>query len=137
MKGRIIGVDYGRKRTGLSTTDPDQIIVTGLDTVDTKNFRNFLETYIFDEGVIKIVFGKPTHKDGTPTLLWTDIEKEISFLRERFPDLEIDHTDEAFTSADAKSIMLRSGLKKKKRRDKKTVDKLSAILILQKYLGHI
>ena len=137
MKGRILGIDYGQKRTGIAVTDPDQIIVSGLDTVDTNEFKEFLRSYMANKKVIKVVFGKPVHRDGKPTILWNDILKEMEFIHEEFPEIVTDFMDESFTSSDAKALMVTSGIKKKKRRDKKTVDKLSAILILQKYLGHI
>ena len=33
--GRILSIDYGRKRTGIAVTDPLQIIAQGLTTVAT------------------------------------------------------------------------------------------------------
>lgn len=134
---RILGIDYGKKRTGISTTDPLQIIVTGLDTVDTKALRPFLEKYLRQEAVEKIVIGLPYHKDGTPTVLHKDIAALAKWLNKLYPAIIIDYIDESFTSVDAKEIILSSGTKRKKRRDKSLVDKVSAILILQKYLGHI
>ena len=137
VKGRIIGIDYGMKRIGISATDSLQIIVSGLPTVERKEFQAFITNYIKDENVVKVVFGKPEHADGTPTKLWAEIQKEVKQIKIAFPDLEIDYMDESFTSVDAKSIIFQSGIKKMKRRDKKLVDKVSAVLILQKYLGHI
>lgn len=137
VKGRIIGIDYGMKRIGLSATDSLQIIVSGLSTVDRKDFQAFITNYIKDENVVKVVFGKPEHADGTPTKLWIEIQKEVKQLNKTLPELEIDYIDESFTSADARSIIFQSGIKKMKRRDKKLVDKVSAVLILQRYLGHI
>ncbi len=137
MKGRILGIDYGRKRIGLATTDPLQIIVNPLDTIDNQLFREFIEDYVSRETVVKIVFGRPTHVDGTPTHLNKDIHSEVQYINEKFPHVTIDFQDENFTSQDALAIAIQGGIKKKKRRDKKTIDKISAVLILQRYLGHI
>lgn len=134
---RILGIDYGKKRTGISTTDPLQIIVSGLETVETSGLRQFLKTYLAEEPVEKVVIGLPYHKDGTPTQLHDDINKLVSWFNKHYGHIMIDYIDEGFTSADAKDIILSSGTRKKKRRDKALVDKVSAILILQKYLGHI
>jgi putative Holliday junction resolvase len=134
--GRIIGVDYGKVRTGISVTDPLQIIVTGLNTIETKNFHEFIRNYVAQESVDKIVFGKPTHKDGNPTYLWTEILQKVDEIKKIYPNIAIDYEDEALTSVDARSILFQTS-SKKKRRDKKNVDKVSAVLILQKYLGHI
>ena len=134
---RILGIDYGAKRTGLAVTDPLQIIVTGLETVETVKLNEFISDYFKEEEVEKVVIGIPTHRDGSYTILKTDIEKFASFISKTYPEKIIDYQDEAFTSAAAKEIIFQSGIKKSKRRDKKLVDKVSAVLILQKYLKHI
>lgn len=134
---RIMGIDYGKKRTGLSVTDPLKIIVSGLDTVETEKLHSFLKDYFNKETVEKIVIGLPVHKDGNFTYLKDDIDRLVSFLNKSYPNITIDFEDESFTSQSAKEIIFNSGAKKSKRRDKKLVDKVSAILILQKYLKHI
>lgn len=136
VKGRIIGIDYGKVRTGISATDPMQIIVTGLDTIDTRDFDDFINNYLIKERVVKMVFGKPMHKDGNPTQLWEEILKKVDKIKKIHPNIAIDFEDESLTSVDAKAILFQSK-SKMKRRDKRMVDKVSAILILQKYLGHI
>jgi len=134
---RIVGIDYGTKKTGISATDNLQIIVSAIDTVPTGELLTFLQKYMAEEEVEKIVFGKPTHKDGNPTYLQDHIDAFISKLSNLYPDLPIDYQDERMTSIEAKSIVLQSGIRKSKRKDKTLVDKISAVLILQKYLRHI
>jgi putative Holliday junction resolvase len=134
---RIIGIDYGGKRTGIATTDSLQIIATALTTVDTKELIPFLRDYTSKEKVEKMVVGLPVHKDGNYTYLKKDIDVFISNFSKIRPEIVIDFYDESFTSAEAKSIIFQSGVKKKKRQDKSLVDKVSAVLILQKYLQHI
>lgn len=135
--GRILSIDYGAKRTGLAVTDPLNIIVSGLDTVETKNLQDFLKSYLTRETVTKIVIGLPTHKDGNFTSLKPKIDELELFISNNYNTIEIDFYDESYTSMEAKIIILQSGVKKSKRRDKSLVDKISAVLILQKYLGHI
>jgi len=134
---RIVGIDYGTKKTGISATDNLQIIVTAIDTVPTNELLPFLQKYIKEEEVEKIVFGKPTHKDGNPTYLQEHIDAFIAKLTGLYPTLLVDFQDERMTSIEAKSIILQSGIRKSKRKDKTLVDKISAVLILQKYLRHI
>lgn len=134
---RIIGVDYGLKRTGLSATDTYQIIVSALDTVETSKLMDYLETYIRQEAVEKIVIGLPVHTDGNFTNLKGDIDGFVSLIKTKFPDIEVDFADEQFSSVHAKQIILDSGIKKKKRQDKSLIDKISAVVILQRYLKHI
>jgi putative holliday junction resolvase len=134
---RILCIDYGMKRCGMATTDPLQIIVSGLETVATENIFLFLENYIMHENVEKLIIGLPVHKDGNFTYLKTDIDKFAQEFSKRWPAIDIDFADEQFSSSQAKQIIFDSGANKKKRQDKALVDKISAVIILQRYLKHI
>lgn len=134
---RILGVDYGIKKCGLAATDPLQIIVSPLKTVKTSSMMSYLKIYFSEEEVEKVVFGLPSHKDGNPTYLVADIEAFAKKLAEAYPDLTIAYQNENHTSAQAQQIILNSGLTKKQRQDKSRLDKISAVLILQRYLKHI
>ena len=132
--GRILAIDYGTKRIGLAASDPLKIIASGLETVDNQNIISFLENYTQTEEVECFVVGEPFHHDDQPTQLTGQINNFIKKLKKNFPNIPIERIDERFTSKDAKRIILDSGARKKKRRDKGLVDKVSAILILQEYL---
>lgn len=118
-------------------TDPFQIIVTGLDTIDTDKLLVFLDGYVKVENVEKIVIGLPVHKDGNFTHIKQDIDQLAAKIAAKFPDIAIDFGDEQFSSVHAKQIIIDSGVKKEKRKDKALVDKISAVIILQRYLKHI
>ncbi|MCL4118255.1 UNVERIFIED_CONTAM: hypothetical protein GTU68_012156, partial [Idotea baltica] len=133
---RILAIDYGTKKTGIAVTDPLQIVVGGLDTLPTSELMDFLVDYVGREDVSKIVIGYPLHPDGNPAQLVPTIERLAKQIGKKFSLIEIVFHDESFTSKQAKEIILQSGHKKKKRRDKTLVDKVSAILILQDYLKH-
>lgn len=137
MKGRIIAIDYGAKKTGLATTDPLQIIATALDTVPTPSLFEFLENYLKQEKVVTIVIGDPSAFLPFDHPNMESIQQLNSWIAMKYPEIKVDYQDESYTSIQAKEIILQSGAKKKKRRDKNLVDKISAVLILQKYLGHI
>ena len=134
---RIMGIDYGEKRTGLAVTDPLQLIVNALDVVETENLLAYLKNYFSSEKVDKIIIGQPLHADGGLTNVENKIIVFIKQLKKEFPDLLIDRQDEYHTSEEAKRILYLSGTPKMKRREKGRIDKISAVLILQKYLGHI
>ncbi len=134
---RIMGIDFGIVRSGIAVTDPLQIIVNPLDVVETKKIFEFLENYFTKESVSKIVIGQAKHPDGTEFQQEKQIEDLIKWLGKTFPDIEIDRQDESFTSVESREIILKSGFKKKKRQEKALVDKISAVLILQRYLKHI
>ncbi|MEM8907819.1 MAG: Holliday junction resolvase RuvX, partial [Bacteroidota bacterium] len=80
------------------------------------------------------VVGYPQQLDGSPTDITHLVDQLIGKLEKAFPGIPIVRQDERFTSVDAKRIILQSGAKKKKRRDKALVDKVSAVLILQDYM---
>ena len=129
-----MSIDYGTKRVGVAVTDPLQIIANGLETVPTPEIFNFLKQYLIEEEVVEMVVGMPSHLDGNPTYVSPLIEEFIKKINKLFPALKVVTQDERFTSVDAKKIILQSGAKKKKRRDKSLVDKISAVLILQEYM---
>ena len=134
--GRIVGLDYGLKKCGLAATDALQIIVNAIGTIETAELFTFFKNYMKEEDVEKLVIGLPKHKDGSFTYLKKNIDTFVAKIEKAFPQLEIDFEDERMTSIQAKEIILQSGIKKSKRRDKTLVDKISAVLILQRYLGH-
>lgn len=134
---RILAIDYGIKRCGIAATDPLQIIVSPLDTVATGELEDFLKQYFAQEDVEEVVFGWPTHKDGNPTHITGSIKKFQIELEKQFPQKKYSYADESFSSVKAKQIILQSGVNRKKRQDKALVDKISAVIILQRYLNHI
>ena len=131
---RVLSIDYGTKRTGIAVSDPLQIIATGLDTVPTHQLMAFLKNYMQEEDVETIVVGEPFQPDGTPSQISHLILGFVRQLRKEFPDINIERVDESYSSEEAKAIIFRSGAKKKKRREKGLVDKISAVLILQDFL---
>ncbi len=122
---------------GLAVTDPEQIIVSGLETVYSQELVPFLRKYILKENVVKIVLGHPSLLDVGASFLKRDVEELRRALIKRFPQIEIVYHDESFSSHRASEVILHSGAKRKKRKKKELIDKMSAVLILQEYLGHI
>jgi len=133
--GRILAIDYGTKRCGLAATDPLRLIASPMDTVHPESLLDFLADYIQKEEVDVIVVGEPLTEDGQPAQIHHLVVGLVRKLRKRYPDIEVVTQDERYTSKEAKEIILRSGIRKKKRRDKSLVDKVSAALILEEYLA--
>ena len=136
--GRILSIDYGKKRTGLAVTDPLQIIANGLATVGTSTLFDYLKDYVSKENVERIVIGRPTQPNGAPS---ENLERVVQFVnrwRKAMPAIPIDFYDERFTSVIAHQTMIAGGVKKKSRReDKGLVDEISATIILQDYMKSI
>jgi|SRR5690625_439935 len=132
--GRILAIDYGRKRTGIAVSDELKMIASGLTTVETTKLFEFLKSYFNQEKVEKVIVGEPRQKDGSPSQIEPEILKFIEKFKEQFPDLPLERVDERFTSKMAFQTMIDSGLSKKKRRNKALIDEISATIILQTYL---
>lgn len=132
--GRIMAIDYGRKRTGLAVTDPLQLIATGLTTVETHNLMPFLTTYCQKEEVDAFVVGEAKRMDNSPSESAQYIEPFVEKLQQQFPDKQLFRIDERFTSKMAFQTMIDGGLKKKQRQDKALIDTVSAVIILQSYM---
>ncbi len=129
-----MGIDYGTKKTGIAVTDPLKIIVSALETVPTDKLFGYLEKYLNEENVERIVVGEPLHPDGTPLPQHQHIVGFVRKMKKAYPSMEFRMQDERYTSIEAREIILRSGAKKKKRKDKSLVDKISAALILEYHL---
>ena len=133
--GRILAIDYGRKRTGLAVTDPLQIIANALDTVPTHTLMDYVKSYAAANAVDAIVIGMPLQMDGLPSESYTYIRPFVEKLRKEMPAMRIELFDERFTSRLALRAMIDGGVPKKRRReDKGLVDRISATIILQGYL---
>ena len=65
--GRILAIDYGKKRTGLAVTDPLRIIANGLATIPTSDIFDYLTQYVAKESVDQLVIGKPIQPNGQPS----------------------------------------------------------------------
>ncbi len=132
--GRIMSIDYGKKRTGVAVSDPLQMIATGLDTVDTKNLFDFLAIYFDQETVEEIVVGEPLLENGQAAQNLPRVHTFIAQFKEKYPSIKVTLQDERYTSREAKRTIIQSGINKKKRRDKSLVDKIAAVIILQQYI---
>ena len=133
--GRILAIDYGLKRTGIAVTDPMKIIATPLETIATATLISWLKTYFEKEEVERIVLGMPTKLDQSDTHTSEPVRKLFIQLEKQFPNIPVSLEDERFTSKMAMQSMIMGGMKKKDRREKSTVDKISASIILQSFLA--
>ena len=135
--GRVLAVDYGGRRCGMAWTDVLQISNNPLETVNTEIFEDVLEEVIETGEVSDVVFGLPSHADGNLTKIGDIVIKIIEGFRPKYPTIQFHTIDEAFTSQRAVQHMVAIGMKKKKRRQKESVDQMSAVLILRDFLNKI
>ncbi|MDH8702309.1 putative Holliday junction resolvase [Dysgonomonadaceae bacterium PH5-43] len=133
--GRILAIDYGKKRTGLAVTDPLRIIAGGLDTIPTHKVIPFLLNYIKENEVDLFILGEPRQMNYEYSESIEGVSKLKDKLQRAIPHINIVMVDERFTSVLANHAIAESGIgKKKKEENKGLVDMLSATILLQTYL---
>jgi len=134
--GRILGIDYGRKRIGLALSDPTQLLAVTLDTIENKR-----QTFVVDQikstlkeyKVVAIVFGKPLHMSGDESALLEDIGKLTKALSET--GLPIYLWDERWTTVSAENLLKETGRSPSKNRNK--IDQIAAAFMLQNFLDRL
>lgn len=131
---RIVGIDYGRKRTGVAVSDPLRVFASALDTVPAAKIIDYLKKYAETETITRFVVGYPMNLNNSPAEAAADVEIFLKHLAKAFPSVPVTLEDERFTSVLAHRAMIDGGMKRKDRRDKSSVDRVSAAIILQSYL---
>lgn len=132
--GRLLAIDYGRKRSGVAVTDIFRICANGLPTVRTCDLINFLKEYCSNEVVDAFIVGEPKDMQGNPSENMRYITPFVNRLKKEFPEKGIIMWDERFTSSIAHREMISAGFKKKERQEKGKADEIAAVLILNSYL---
>jgi putative Holliday junction resolvase len=130
-----MAIDYGLKRVGLAVTDPLQLIASPLTTVPTNDVLAFLQTYVQKEPVEAFIVGYPGDIKDNLAPIVVAIRNFVQLLHKHFPEQQILQHDERYTSKLAVASLVEGGFKKKDRRKKENIDKLSATIILQSFLS--
>lgn len=132
--GRILAIDFGRKRTGVAVTDILKITANAVGTIQTATLIEFLKDYVSKETVELIVVGLPKQLNGEPSESMKYITPFMNRLKKEIPNIAVETYDERFTSTIAHQAMITGGMKKSDRRDKSKVDSIAATIILTDYL---
>lgn len=132
--GRLIGLDVGRKRTGIAVTDPLRIIPSGVGYASTGEVPDRVKDYCSREVVDAIVVGLPKQADNTPSESERYITPLINRLRKLLPKMPIVRYDERYTSVIAHRTLIECGIGRMRRREKGLVDEVSAVIILRDFL---
>lgn len=83
--GRILAIDYGKKRTGIAVSDPLKLIAGGLTTVPTTGLMSFLKNYVQKEAVELFVVGLPVTMNGQPSENQSRVRSFVEKLRKEIP----------------------------------------------------
>lgn len=133
---RILGIDYGEARVGVSITDELNITVQGLETIQRnnsdKNVLKRLDEILEKYDIDTIVVGLPLNLNGTKSQRTEITEKFIHKLKCKYNKLKIDTMDERLTTVEAQKTMNLLNVNKSKK--KEIVDTIAAVYILEAYL---
>lgn len=136
---RLLGIDYGDARTGISITDDLQITVQGLETIysngNDKIILKKIDELLANYSIDTIVVGMPYNMNGTRSERVELTEKFIHKLKCKYNKLKIDFIDERLTTVAAHKTMNFLNINKHKKRD--IVDTISAVYILETYLERL
>ncbi len=132
--GRILALDYGKKRVGIAVSDPMGMIANGLATVSESGVRAYISEYLKKETVDEVVVGYPFQMNNQPSEAVQYIDPFIRWFKKKYAEIPLVTFDERFTSKMALQAMRDGGLRKKGRSRKGLADKVSAVIILQSYL---
>jgi len=137
MYQRILGVDYGSQRVGLSLSDPLSIIAQPIEALkNDSSLFDHLQQLTTRENVKLIVVGMPLNLKGQHAQKADEVQKFIELLKAKL-DIEVVVWDERFTTAIAHQTMLAMGTKKKERQKKDgRIDSMAAAIILQGFLDN-
>ncbi len=133
-EGRILAIDFGKKRIGLAITIPELNIPQPLQTIDIKNLWEELEKVFFQYNIETVIVGLPLRTDDTETEFTLLTKKFAEELGSKFK-VPVKLWDERFTTCEAESILKMIG--KQPSRNKKEIDKLAAFVILEEYLENL
>ena len=137
MKGKILALDFGLKRTGVAITDENKIIASGLTTIDSRELMTFLDNLVQKEKIEQIIVGLPKKLNNKDSHITSNVYLLKEALEKQFPLIPVELYDERFTSKMAFQTMIDSGLSKKQRQQKELIDEISATILLQSFLQSI
>jgi len=130
----ILAIDYGNRRIGLAKSDALAMVASALTTLEVSSVRdalNQIAEVIGEYRPAELVIGYPELSDGRKSRKCEEVDRFIEKLASVYPG-PITRVDEAYSSVEAASVIHAHG--KRVGKDKKRIDRLAAVIILQRYL---
>jgi putative Holliday junction resolvase len=133
-----VALDYGRSRIGVAVSDPTRMIASPHSTISNAGEPTqppaALLALLEELGATTIVLGIPLQMDGTAGEMAQETREFGRRLAEA-TSIPIVEWDERLTSAGAERTLREAGASRRKRRDKASVDRLAAAMVLRAYLA--
>jgi putative holliday junction resolvase len=133
-QGRVLALDFGKRRIGVALSDPLQMTAQGLETLERTNIRADLaqlSRLASDHNVSLIIMGNPLHMNGQEGRQ-TELVREFGARLQAFTGIPVEFWDERLTTVQAQRVLRQSGVSIQKRA--KAVDRLAAVILLESYL---
>ena len=125
---RILGIDYGAKRTGLAISDPLNKYAIPLDVISSTRTYPHVKQLLLDEDIHTIIIGLAMPMSGKPNAQVTSTRRIAERIRKLGVDVlfESEHLTSEAASDIVRRQVARSGV---------PIDDIAASVILQQYLN--
>ena len=136
-KSRLIGVDMGSKRVGLSISDDNRKVATPLKTINYDNIQTLvveLKKLISENNVHAIIFGNPKNMDGTEGSSSQSVKDKVKLISEKI-QIPMFMWDERLSTVGAFNLSSQLDVNVSKRL--KNIDENAAAFILQGVLDYL
>jgi len=132
--GRRIAFDYGDVRIGVAICDPDGLVATPLDVLQSKdpNLIVKINELVQEYEPVKFYIGEPKQLNGADSLSSDKALKFAELLSSKF-DIEIAMVDERLSTVSASRQLRDAGIDAKSA--KKLIDSAAAVAILEQGLS--
>lgn len=137
-KGKLLGIDFGDKRTGLAVSDPSRILASGIGYISPGGIvkvADKIAEVCAEQRIVGIVLGLPVNMDGSQGFRADRIKELAALLEERMPTVPVAFFDERLSTMAAARFLNETNTRGAKR--KSVVDTLSAQIILQNALDKL
>lgn len=129
---RIIGIDVGTKRIGLSQSDPTRTFASPIGTYSEIDL--FKKLRDIQQNIELAIIGWPISMRGNEGSSTKMVEEFVNRFEKKFPGIKVELLDERLTSTMANKSIVETVTSRKKRQEKGLVDTIAASILLQSYL---
>ena len=133
-QGRVVAVDYGRRRVGLAVSDPLRLFARPVGTFAPKAALEALTALHAQGDVALVVLGWPLEADGREGAAVAAVRTFLAKIEAALPGVPVEKVDERYSSEEAKSRLHAAGRWNEARRDKGRVDAEAACVLLEDFL---
>jgi len=135
---KILAIDFGMKRIGFAVGNPVILTATPLEPLIRKNSKQavlYIKQLIDEYEIDHVLMGYPLHMDGARSSTTEHVENFTRHLRKALPEeIEIEFVDERLSSFEAEEQL--KGIQPDYRKRKKSLDSMSALILLKRFMEH-